>query len=40
MESVRRAGWRIIDAIAEHHHVKPENVLIGCWFERDSEGRG
>ena len=20
----------IIDAIAEHHHVKPENVLIGC----------
>ena len=20
----------IVDAIAEHHHVKPENVLIGC----------
>jgi len=20
----------LVDAIAEHHHVKPENVLIGC----------
>jgi len=27
------------DAIAEHHHVKPENVLIGCGSSEILKGR-